>query len=268
MAFVDIHAHIYPEKIAAKAVKAVGAFYGVDNMLGNGTAQGLLAARATTPITHFVVHSVATTPQHVESINNFIAAQCAEHPEFIGFMTMHQDYENPAQEVKRALDLGLCGMKIHTDTQRVNLDDPRLMRVYEAIEGRLPIIIHTGDYRYDFSNPRRLLNVLKTFPNLVVDAAHFGNWSCFDRGYDILAAAEPFENLFVDTSSSSWWLGQRHTVELARLWGTHRVMFGSDFPMWSPDEEYRLITTAGFTAEELANITWHNAERFLGRSVD
>lgn len=28
----------------------------------------------------------------VESINNFIAEQCRQHPEFIGFMAMHQDY--------------------------------------------------------------------------------------------------------------------------------------------------------------------------------
>ena len=25
------------------------------------------------------------------------------------------------------------------------------------IEGRLPIVIHTGDYRYDYSHPRRLM---------------------------------------------------------------------------------------------------------------
>lgn len=31
------------------------------------------------------------------------------------------------------------------------MDDPRLMRIYEIIEGRLPLIVHTGDYRYDYS---------------------------------------------------------------------------------------------------------------------
>ena len=52
------------------------------------------------------------------------------------------------------------------------MDDPRLMRIYGMIEGRLPLIVHTGDYRTDFSHPRRLKNILRTFPNLVVGAAH------------------------------------------------------------------------------------------------
>ena len=121
-------------------------------------------------------------------------------------------------------------MKLHPDTQHVNMDDPRLMNVYEMIEGRLPIVIHTGDYRYDYSHPRRLMNVLKTFPDLVVDAAHFGCWSRYEVGYDILHNAD---NLFVDASSSQFFLGQRRTVELARMWGTDRIMFGSDYPMWS-----------------------------------
>ena len=38
---------------------------------------------------------------------------------------------------------------------QANMDDPRLMRLYEIIEGRLPIVIHTGDYRYDYSHQPR-----------------------------------------------------------------------------------------------------------------
>ena len=200
MAVIDAHAHIYPDKIASRAVDAVGDFYLID-MFGEGTVEHLLSAQQHAPITHFIVHSVATTPGSVESINNFIAEQCRQHPEFIGFMAMHQDYPEPEKEIERAIGLGLKGMKLHPDTQHVNMDDPRLMNVYEMIEGRLPIVIHTGDYRYDYSHPRRLMNVLKTFPDLVVDAAHFGCWSRYEVGYDILHNAD---NLFVDASSSQF----------------------------------------------------------------
>ncbi len=61
----------------------------------------------------------------------------------------------------------------------------------------------------------------------MVDAAHFGCWSRYEVGYDILHNAD---NLFVDASSSQFFLGQRRTVELARMWGTDRIMFGSDYP--------------------------------------
>ena len=267
MAIIDAHAHIYPNKIVSKAVDAVGDFYSVD-MFGDGTADGLLSAKDRAPITHFIVHSVATTPHAVTAINDFIANQCQEHPEFIGFATMQQDFEDPAAELQRAVELGLHGVKLHPDTQKVNMDDPRLMEVYAICEQLgLPVVIHTGDYRYDYSHPRRLVNILRTFPDLVVDAAHFGCWSRFEVGYDILHEVAMNDRVFLDESSSQFFLGQRRTVELARMWGTDRIMFGSDFPMWDPAEEYHTLATAGFTEDELENILWHNAERFAGVKV-
>ena len=267
MAVIDIHAHIYPNKIASKAVDAVGDFYNIE-MYGEGTAEHLLAAQDRVPITHFVVHSVATSPRAVETINDFIAEQCRIHPEFIGFMTMHQDYPDPEKEIERAISMGLKGMKLHPDSQHVDMDDPRLMDVYEIIAGRLPVIIHTGDYRYDHSHPGRLVEILKAFPDLVVDAAHFGCWSRYDVGYDILRdTILSNENVYCDASSAQLYLGQRHTRELTRLWGTDRVMFGSDYPMWDPASEYEQFVGANFTDDELENLLWHNAERFLGMKV-
>ena len=77
------------------------------------------------PITHHIIYSVATKPSNVESINDFIAAECKKHPNFVGFMAMHQDYPNPEAEIERAIGLGLRGMKLHPDTQKVNMDDDR-----------------------------------------------------------------------------------------------------------------------------------------------
>ncbi len=263
MAVIDIHAHIYPDKIADRAAQSVGEFYGV-GMHKGGSVEELFEAAATSPITHFGVHSVAIKPSNVEHINDFIAEQCRIHPEFIGFATLHQDFPDPEAEIERILGLGLHGLKLHPDTQMVNIDDPRLMRIYEIIEGRLPLILHTGDYRYDYSHPRRLKKVLHAFPNLVVDAAHFGGWSIFDLAVEYLED----ENCFLDMSSSQPFLGLRRTRELVHIYGTDRILFGSDFPMWSPAKEYEDFASLGFTETELENMTWHNAERFLGMKVE
>ena len=262
MTVVDIHAHVYPEKIAIRAAKSVGEFYLID-MFEGGSVDKLLEATAGSPITNFVIHSVATKPSHVEHINDFIAEQCRIHPEFIGFATMHQDYPDPEAEIERAINLGLKGVKLHPDTQEVNMDDPRLMRIYEIIEGRLPLIVHTGDYRYDYSHPRRLKKILHTFPDLVVDAAHFGGWSIYDLAVEYLE----HENCFLDMSSSRSFLGARRTEELVRIYGTDRIMFGSDFPMWDPVKEYNDFVSCKFSDDEIEDMTWHNAERFLGVKI-
>ena len=269
MPIVDVHAHIYPDKIALKAVAAVGRFYDIeDSMAGKGSVDDLLT-HMDAGITHFVVHSVATTAKSVPTINSFIAEQCSLHPEFTGFGTMHHEFEDMEAEVDRAIKLGLRGFKLHPDTQEVNMDDPRLMDFYEIIAGRLPLIVHTGDYRYDYSNPERLVRILRTFPDLVVDAAHLAGWSVYDVGYDIMhrnSWPNP-ERLFVDASSSFTWIGRRHMRELIRMWGPDRVMYGSDYPMWNPTHELNEMLNCDLTDDELELVLWRNAERFSGIEV-
>ncbi len=273
MTVVDVHCHVYPAKIAERANASVGEFYGVPmlddpaiNETGalHGSVDYLQKATAGSDITHSVVHSVATKANQVQSINNFIAEECAKNPSFIGFMTMHQDFPNPEEEIERAAGMGLKGIKIHPDTQKVDLDDPRLMKVYEIAEAKgLPLIIHTGDYRYDYSHPRRMQKVLHDFPNLVVNAAHFGGWSIYDLAIEYME----HENCFLDVSSAMTYLGRRRTRELIDIYGADRILFGSDFPMWSPSGELATVQSLGLSALEYEKITWRNAERFIGIDI-
>lgn len=262
MTVVDAHVHVYPEKIALRAAKSVGDFYQYP-MFKEGSIPAMLAAVEGSPITHHIIYSVATKPSNVESINDFIAAECKKHPNFVGLMAMHQDYPNPEAEIERAIGLGLRGMKLHPDTQKVNMDDDRLMRIYELIEGRMPLVMHCGDYRTDFSHPRRMKRILHEFPNLVVDAAHFGGWSVFDLAVEYLEN----ENCFLDMSSSQKFLGRRRTRELCEIYGADRILFGSDFPMWNPSEEFEMFESLDFPKADFEKMTWHNAERFIGMDI-
>lgn len=263
MEVIDCHCHIYPDKIAQKAADAVGKFYSAPMHAKDGATSSLLEAAEGTPINRFIVYSVATRPDQVRNINDFIASECAKHPEFVGFMTLHQDFEDPEAEIERATAMGLSGIKLHPDTQEVNLDDPRLMRIYEIAEGRLPMVIHTGDYRYDFSHPRRMKRVLHKFPNLVVDAAHFGGWSLFDLGFELLED----ENCYVDVSSAFEFLGPKRSAELIEGYGPDRVMFGSDFPMWEPAKELAFLESLGLSEEDLEKVMHKTAERFLSNKL-
>lgn len=267
MPLIDAHAHIYPDKIALKAAHAIGDFYLV-KMHDDGTVTSFLEDASAAGITHAIVHSVATTARSVTTINDFISQQCSLHPEFIGFGTMHPDFEDKEAEVERALELGLHGFKLHPDTQKVDMDDPRLMEFYEIIAGRVPLVVHTGDYRYGYSRPERLVKIMKTFPDLVVDAAHLGGWSIFDIGYDVLhGELSSLDNLYVDSSSSFGLIGRRHMRELVRMWGAERVMFGTDYPMWDPSSEVNDMLGCGLSDDELEKVLWKNAERFSGVTV-
>ena len=264
MAVVDVHVHIYPDKISERATQSIGRFYNIEMDAQDGSVQRLGESIDRSPITHCIVHSVAVKPSTVASINDFIAHVVTTHDTLIGFAAMHQDFENPETELERATEMGLCGIKLHPDTQEVNMDDPRLMRVYEIAERRgLPLTIHCGDYRYDYSHPRRLKRILHEFPNLIVNAAHFGGWSIQDYALEFLED----EQCFLDVSSSMHSLGPRRTRELVYLYGCDRILFGSDFPMWKPEDEFSKFSSLGFSTRELEEMCWHNAERFLGRDI-
>ncbi len=255
---IDSHCHIYPDRIALKAVASVDRFYdGLPTDPWDGTVDTLVSSGKRASITNFVVHSVATAPTQVKSINRFIAgAMDASGGAFIGLGALHPDSEDIRGDAEEIIALGLHGVKIHPDFQRFEVDSPRAFRLFETcIEFDLPVLVHTGDFRYDYSNPERTARVLKALPDLRMIGAHLGGWSVWDRAERLLCG---FENLTVDTSSSFHWLKKEKAGEIIRAFGPDRVLFGTDYPMWSQTWELDYLRSLGLTGEEEEKILWKN----------
>ena len=255
---IDSHAHIYPDKLAEKAVAFVGSFYSMKPRC-DGTANTMLRLGQSAGIDRYVVHSAAQSPAQVKTINNYIAAECAAHPELIGFGTLHKDMSDPGEEVERMIMLGLKGVKLHPDMQKFNIDDPSMYAIYAYLEGRLPVLMHCGDYRYTWSHPARLAKVLALFPRLTVIAAHFGGWSIFDLALEHLQHTQ----CYLDISSSVMFLGDRRAEELIGKYGAERILFGSDYPMWNPAEELERFHALKFPQQDRELILSHNILRIL-----
>lgn len=259
MKIIDIHTHVYPEKIARKATLSVCDFYDISSD-NTGTSAELLEKGSRVRIEKYLILPVAVRPDQVVGINEFIKTECNAHSEFIGFGTVHAGMEDIVGEVEHIRSLGLRGVKMHPDTQMFNIDDDRLYPMYEEIEGKMPVYLHTGDYRYDYSHPRRLRRVLDDFPKLQAVAAHFGGWSVFEDAQEYLSDTD----CLVDLSSSLMFISPEKAVEYIRAFGTERVMFGSDFPLWDPDVEFERFMTLPLTDDEREQIAYGTAAEFLG----
>lgn len=258
---IDAHCHIYPDKIAEKAARAIGAFYHIP-MHYDGRMETMLREGAAAGIGRYLVFSVATKPTQTVSINDYIVETVARHEgQMLGLGTIHPDNTEPGVHVEFMLAHGLRGVKLHPDIQGVALDDPRCMRIFEACEGRLPVLLHTGDRRFDYSNPNRLLPVLERFPHLTVIGAHFGGYSVWQDATEMLAG---HENLYVDCSSSLFAMSPEEGRRLVRAWGADRVLFGTDYPMWNPTEEVARVEALGLTEEENEQVFHRNAEKLFG----
>jgi len=260
--FIDFHTHIYPEAIAHKAADNVRDFYGFGIKEIDGTAKMLLEKGTAAGTHRFVILPVAVRPDRTRHINEFILSQVAAEPRFFGFGTVHAGLEDLMGEVDFILDKGLRGIKMHPDFQLFNIDDERLYPMYSYIQGKMPIIMHTGDTRYDYSHPARLRHVLENFPHLQVIAAHFGGWGVWPLGEELLAG---LPNIYVDTSSSLAFAKDHPEAVLRALDGfDHKhIFFGSDFPMWDPATEMERFLKLKLTDDQFEQIAHKTAERLF-----
>ena len=255
---IDAHCHIYPDKIAEKAAESTSKFYSLPLCL-DGKVSTLSEHGEKAGIDHFVVQSVATTPKQVSSINNFIAKSVAQsNGKFTGLGTLHPDSEDVKADVDELIRLGLKGVKLHPDIQNFKIDDYRMLKIYELCEGRLPILFHTGDHRYDLSNPNRMMPILDIYQGLTVIGAHFGGWSIWAEATKQLCR---YKNLYVDCSSSLYAMTPEKAKELIEAYGTNRVLFGTDYPLWKPEDELERFMQIDLSDEQREDILYNNAAR-------
>ncbi|MHB1483991.1 MAG: amidohydrolase family protein [Saccharofermentanales bacterium] len=258
---IDSHCHIYPDKIALRAAQGISDFYDIPVIL-DGTVDSLLKEGKRAGVTHYLVHSVSTHPLQVRSINEFIAEQVrASDGTMTGFGTLHPDSSNLQYDLDHLIDLGLKGVKIHPDIQGFAVDSPIIIDMCKKLAGKVPLLIHAGDPRYEFSNPPQILNFLRQIPGLTVIAAHFGGWDCWEEAASLLCG-QP--DLYVDCSSSLYALTPEKARKIIRLYGADRVLFGSDYPMWSPKDEMDRFRALGLTFEEERLILYENAAGVIG----
>ena len=260
MKIIDFHTHVYPDHIAHKATRSICDFYGLDTDQ-TGMVDTLLSRGHAAGIDRFVLLGVAVRPDGVRAVNEFIVKQTREHPECYGFGAIHPDVPDMAGELAFIRASGLLGVKLHPDMQGMQPDDERLFPMYEQLRAwGMPVLVHCGDEHRDFSHPRHLRRMIDRFPGLVVIAAHLGGWSKWDEAVKYLADTD----CFVDISSCMMFLPPERVVEYVRAYGAHRVLFGTDFPMWDMAGEVRDLMALPLTDDEKEQILFRNAERIIG----
>jgi predicted TIM-barrel fold metal-dependent hydrolase len=261
MEIINAHAHIYPEKIAAKATDTIGVFYDIKMQMPAGTAERLIEDGSSAGISRYVVHSVATTAHQVRSINEFIKREVDAHPEFIGFIPLHQDLseEEIEKEIAWALENNMRGIKLHPDFQKFNIDDEVAEKFYRAASGKLPILFHVGDDRYDFSKPARLVKMAKKYPELTFIAAHFGGYRCWSDASLYVG----LDNVYFDTCSSLPFISADEARKIIYMLGADKFFFATDFPMWDSKAELERFNAIPLSDTEREMIFSKNIKKLL-----
>ena len=175
-------------------------------------------------------------------------------------------YGHPSRgvaELRRAIEeLGLAGLKIHASNLKVSADEPRLAPWIDAA-ARLgvPIVFHSNPSAYDpvfyGSSPARICQAAFGHEVTYV-VAHMGGLAYHETltgtGYVDLSATLP---------TVAGLLGSRGAEALLRSIGIDRLLFATDYPIFSYETYYEILDAMNFTADEVERIAWKNAERML-----
>ncbi|GAA3756396.1 4-hydroxyphenyl-beta-ketoacyl-CoA hydrolase [Microbacterium kribbense] len=276
---IDVHVHIeddghggnsLPAELAAAADKYFGA---------GGPARDIdsVAAYYRERRTAAVVFTVdAETQLHHAPISNedIVAGAVHNNDILIPFGSVDPHREDALDRIGRLVeDSGVRGFKFHPTVQGFDPSDERWFPLYEAIQDAgIPALFHTGQtgigaglpggygFRLGYSNPMLLDAVAAAFPHLQIIMAHPSvPWQD-----EALSVATHKHNTWIDLSG---WSPKYFPAELVRYANSiikDRVLFGSDFPLITPDRWRKDAEQTAFKPEVMPSIMKGNAVRLLG----
>jgi hypothetical protein len=179
-----------------------------------------------------------------------------------------------ALETARGLveDHGVRGFKFHPSLQDFRPNAPEYYRLYELLESLdVPVIFHTGQtgigaglpggrgIKLALSDPLLLDEVAADFPGLTLILAHAGMpWY-----ENAMAMATHKSNVFIDLSGWSPKYFPAGLLRAASSYLREKFLFGSDFPVITPERWLRDFEGLDFADEVRPLILRDNAARVL-----
>lgn len=180
------------------------------------------------------------------------------------------------EEAKRLLGTGqVRGLKLHPPVQQFSPNDPIAYPLYEVFaEAHLPVIFHTGHsgigtglpggggVRLKYGNPLPIDDVAVDFPDLPIIMAH----PSFPWQDEAISICLHKPNVYIDLSGWSPKYFAPQLVQYANTLLKHKVLFGSDYPLLTPDRWMADLEKIAIKEEVRPLILKENACKLLGIS--
>lgn len=274
---VDSHIHLFPtEDVGKTVVENIKAESGV-GYYSYGTPDEYLVDMKKSRIYKAVILSFSPDNQ-LKNMNFWTTAitregknRPAKYPMFIPFISVSptMNGRTPIEELEHKYKWGMKGLKIHPVAQGFAPDDERMWPVYEwMVKHDLPLTAHSGinvDEKSCFGEPERWLPVLEEFKDLKLILAHLGN-GFWDQTIEI---ADKYPKVMFDTAiaishiNSPKTLDDAGAVDMIRTIGSHRILFGSDYPWINPLKDIERIKSINIAEKDKKLILGGNAEKLF-----
>ena len=259
---IDSHVHIFPEKIAERAVSTLAqAAHQIPNT--NGTISQTLQKMDEWGVDKIWALGVATNGKQVHNVNTYLASIRSDRVEPIG--SLYPYSENVLDDLKELEDLGLKGVKLHPEYAKFNPADERLFPMYEEMQKAGLILIFHAGYDVAFpgsylASPKNIATVAKAFPKLKIVSAHLGG---FESGEDIFQEELKCDNIYIDTAYMSLAHKRDMIKRIFEEFGPKRILFATDCPWSNPIVEMNIIDSLNLDSANKELILYKNAQSLI-----
>jgi predicted TIM-barrel fold metal-dependent hydrolase len=223
----------------------------------------------------FVVFTVDETLSGVpRRSNDEVLAFAASHADVaIPFASLNPNRGAEAvREARRLVQAGARGLKLHPPIMEFWPNDRVAYPLYEVFaEARLPVVFHTGHsgigtgmrggggIRLKYGDPMPIDDVAVDFPDMPIVMAH----PSFPWQDEAISICLHKPQVYIDLSGWSPKYFSPALVQYANTLLRQKVLFGSDYPMLTPDRWLADFEKAGFRDEVKPLILKDNAIRLL-----
>ena len=177
-----------------------------------------------------------------------------KYKKLIGFFRINPNEKGFEDEIKRSVENGLKGMKLHPRSQNFSLKSKnvkkclRLAKIYE-----IPVIIHCGR-TVDLGAFEKLA---EEFSDLDLIMGHAG----MNRSSEATKIAEKYKNVFLEISINT----QDSVRFILKHTDINQILFGSDTPYGDPEVTLKRIDNINLKKSERKYILYENARKLLKR---
>jgi hypothetical protein len=271
---IDVHVHLEAPDDHSSADRAARKYFGESGAArdADGLAEYYRSRRMA-----FVIFSVDERLSGRPQLSNDEVADFASANADIAIAFASIDPHRGADgvaEARRLVSSGrVRGLKLHPPLQQFDPNDRLAYPLYEVFaEARLPVLFHTGHsgigtgmpggggIRLKYGNPMPIDDVAVDFPEMPIILAH----PSFPWQDEAISICLHKPTVYIDLSGWSPKYFPPTLVQYANTLLKHKVLFGSDYPLITPDRWLADLEKTTIREEVRPLILKENAVRLLG----
>jgi predicted TIM-barrel fold metal-dependent hydrolase len=270
---IDVHVHLEHTGAHVEADEAAAKYFRTSAERDWNVLADYYRSRQIGCVVFTVDETLSGRPQVANDAVVTFAAQNADIA--MAFVSI-----NPARgsegvrEARRLIAAGgVRGLKLHPPLQQFFPNDRMAYPLYEVFaEARLPVLFHTGHsgigtglrggggIRLKYGQPMPIDDVATDFPDMPIIMAH----PSFPWQDEAISICLHKSQVYIDLSGWSPKYFSPTLVQYANTLLKHKVLFGSDYPLLTPDRWLADFDKIGIRDEVRPLILKENAVRLFG----